>query len=91
VSFRVDLRCVEVPVTLDDVGLGFTGRLPIAADWRFNVSDTITDADSSLAVSFSGALAAPGNASGTLRADLTVNTAGGVVHCSTGDVSWTAS
>ena len=89
-SFRVDLRCVEVPVILDDVPIDFTGRLGIGPDWRFSFSDSVTDADGTLSVSFSGGLAAPGSASGTLRVDLTVNAAQ-VVHCSTGDVSWTAS
>jgi hypothetical protein len=87
----VDLNCVELPISVPDAELDFAGvSFPIAADWSFNYTDQYSDADGSIKLAFSGKLSMPGNASGTLRIDLAVNTPVGTVNCSTGTVSWTA-
>lgn len=90
-SMVLDLNCVEVPVTLADLPLDLPGRVaPIAGDWSFSVNISDSDADASINISFSGKLSMPGNASGTVRIDLALNTGAGVVNCSTGNLNWTA-
>jgi hypothetical protein len=90
-SFRVDIACQEVPVTFQNELFDFRGsRIPLGSDYRFAVSDTDSDADGSITVAVSGALTAPGSGTGSLRVDLAVNTSGGVVHCSSGNVTWNA-
>jgi hypothetical protein len=91
-TFVPVIRCVEVPVVVDNqaLDLGDT-QIPIRPDWSFAGGGSSSDAEGSISLSVTGSLNPSGGAAGTLRVDLAVNTSAGVVHCSTGDVSWTAS
>ena len=91
VSSSADLTCREAPIVLRNFPIDLEGFAALTADWRFTiaVSDTDSDGDT-ISISFNGALAVGGPASGTLRVDLLVKTSAGPVNCSSGDVSWTA-
>jgi hypothetical protein len=91
ISVTLDLNCTEVPVTFANERLDLPVSLPLGADWSFSFTDSYSDADGSISVRFDGKLAVNGPAAGTLRMDLALNVAGSVVHCSTGDVTWSAS
>jgi Ca2+-binding RTX toxin-like protein len=85
-----DLDCVGVG-TLPNLDLDFAGvSFPIASDWGVNINEASSDADGSITFVFTGKLVMPGNASGSLRIDMSLNTSFGVVNCSTGNVTWTA-
>ena len=88
-DFTVDLNCPGITFS----GERFNGpiSIPIGPDFRFSFTDLYSDADGSISMRFDGGLATSGPASGTLRIDFKINVPGGVVDCSTGDVSWTAS
>ena len=89
---NVDIRCQEVPVELLNERFDVAMRVPLSPDWGFSWSDSYSDADGSISARFDGRLAVGGPASGTFRIDLALNISGlGTVHCSTGDVTWTAS
>jgi hypothetical protein len=90
-NFVVDLPCQEVSFVFTNLPINLTGFAPLTADWRFGVSYSESDSEVAVNVTFGGVLAVSGPASGTLRVDLTINTDAGPVHCSSGDVSWTAS
>jgi hypothetical protein len=91
-SLRLDIRCQEIPVILVNELLEFgNARIPLGSDYRFTVTDSFSDADGSGTFALNGTLAAPGNGSGSFRLDLTINTSAGAVHCSSGDVTWSAS
>jgi hypothetical protein len=62
----------------------------LSADWKFSATGSSSDADGSISVRFSGALAVDGPATGSIRVDLVVNTVIGPVSCSTGEVTWSA-
>jgi hypothetical protein len=87
-----DWSCAEVPVAFQDDKLEFgNARIRIVPKtWTFDVSDSSSDADGTVSFAFRGSLSAPGSAAGTFRFDIAVNTGGGTVHCSSGDVSWNA-
>jgi hypothetical protein len=88
-----DLNCSEMPVSLSNAPLDLTGdSSPIAPDWSFGFNVPVGESEGSATFAFSGKLNVPGSASGTLRIDLTVNNVEGIgtVHCSTGDVTWSA-
>lgn len=90
-SLRLDISCQEIPISFPNELLDFGGaRIPLGSDFRFAVNVAESDADGSVAVTLSGSLAAPGSGSGSFRFDLTVNTPSGVVHCSSGNVTWNA-
>jgi Calx-beta domain/RTX calcium-binding nonapeptide repeat (4 copies) len=91
--FWVDLACAEVPVSLPNEEFDFrSSTISIeSGSYRFGAVAQGSEGPVSLNVTFAGALAAPGSASGTLRVDLAVSTPSGVVHCSSGNVTWTAS
>jgi hypothetical protein len=86
----VDLTCQEVPVVFRDIPLNLGGLAPLTGDYKFTVNATDTDAQGSLVIAITGALAVGAPASGTLRVDFTVNTSSGPVHCSTGALTWNA-
>jgi len=91
-SINVDVRCQEVPAELLNEPFEMEIRVPLTPDWAFSWSDSYSDADGSISARFDGRLAVGSPASGTFRIDLALNVEGlGVVHCSTGDVTWTAS
>jgi hypothetical protein len=91
-STLVDLRCTEVPVILQDMPFDLTGSaIPIAPDWSFSDSGAYSDEKGSISLLFGGKLNVPGSAGGTLRIDVALNMDFGVVHCSTGDLTWNAS
>ena len=89
----IDLNCAEVQ------GFTVTDRfqlpgpfITVAPDWSFGLSIPVSDPDYTANFAFNGKLALPGSASGTFRFDMNLlNTPFGTVHCSTGDVTWTAS
>jgi hypothetical protein len=87
-----DLNCSEVSVSLPNVELDTTGSSPIAPDWSFGFNVPVSESEGSTTFAFSGKLSVPGSASGTLRIDFSVNNVEGIgtVHCSTGDVTWSA-
>ena len=79
-------------MTVPDQVFDFTGYyVPIGPDWSFGVTIPYSGADGSSTFTFNGKLDASGSASGTLQVDMAVNTSSGVVHCSTGNVTWNAS
>ena len=89
---NVDVGCQEVPADLPNEPFEIAMRVPLTPDWAFSWSDSYSDADGSISARFDGRLAVGGPASGRFRIDLALNIEGlGVVHCSTGDVTWTAS
>lgn len=91
-SINLDLRCQEVPVDLLNERFDIAMRVALSPDWGFSWSDSYSDADGSISARFDGRLAVGEPASGTFRIDLALNISGlGTVHCSTGDVTWTAS
>ncbi len=87
-----DVTCTEVPMTIPDVPLDLTGvSFPIAPDWTFGFNESVSDpATGTGNFALHGALSVSGGATGTLRIDMALNTSYGVVHCSTGDVTWNA-
>jgi hypothetical protein len=90
----VDLTCTEVPLILPNNQLDLTGAsFPMAPDWSFNVNLPYSDPEGSINLALNGKLSVPGSASGTMRIDFAVNNVPGVgtVHCSTGDMTWSAS
>jgi hypothetical protein len=92
VAVTVDLTCAELPVSIQGVQLASSAWFPIAPDWSFATSFEVTFADAPVTVPFTGRLVAPGSASGTLRLDGATRDAElGTIHCSTGNVTWTAS
>jgi hypothetical protein len=93
VSTFVDISCQEFPVSEQNLPLSMAPgyKIAIAPDWSFTDTDSYSDADGSIVVVLGGKLSAPGSAAGTLRVDMALNTDMGVVHCSTGDVTWNAS
>jgi hypothetical protein len=88
----VDVSCTEVPVVLQDTPFDLTGApIGLASDWTFGFSIPVSEAGVSGTFALHGALSTSGPASGTLQIDLAVNASGTTIHCSTGNVSWTAS
>jgi Calx-beta domain/RTX calcium-binding nonapeptide repeat (4 copies) len=87
----IDISCVEVPVSVPNEPLVIPDPIPLGPDSRFSFTDSFSDSDGSVSLRFDGGLALNGPASGTFRIDLALNLPMGVVHCSTGDVSWSAS
>jgi Calx-beta domain/RTX calcium-binding nonapeptide repeat (4 copies) len=90
INMMVDLPCQGVSVVLRDLPLNLTGFAPLTPDFRFVVNLTDSDADGSVVVAITGAMAVGAPASGTLKVDLTVNTSAGPVICSTGALTWNA-
>ena len=92
-STFVDISCQEVPVSETNMPLTMKAgaTIPVAPDWSFSDTDSYSDADGSITVVVAGKLSVPGSAAGTLRIDMTLNMPFGPVHCSTGDVTWSAS
>jgi hypothetical protein len=87
----IDITCTEVPITVPNEPLVIPDQIPLGPDSRFSFTDSFSDSDGSISLRLDGGLALNGPASGTLRVDLALNLPMGVVHCSTGDVSWSAS
>jgi hypothetical protein len=75
-----------------NVSFRMGGTVPIAPDLTFAATYSGSDADGPWTMTISGRLALPGNASGTLHVDATLNVPGhGQIQFYSGDVSWTAS
>jgi len=90
VTAVVDLTCTEVSVVLPNVELGLQGA-PLTPAWTFVTDVSQGDAEMAWHAVFQGSLSPSGPATGTIQLDVTVNTNAGPVHCSTGQLSWTAS
>jgi len=72
----------------DLAGMSFA----ITPSWTFAYDDSYSDADGTAKFDLHGTLSVTGGPTGTLRIDMALNIQGfGVVHCSTGDVTWNAS
>jgi hypothetical protein len=91
VTMIVDLDCKEVRLTFANERMDLPVTIPLGPDWRFSFTDSFADSEVSISVRFDGGLSVNGPASGTLRVDFKVNVPGGVVNCTTGDISWSAS
>ncbi len=91
VTMIFDLDCKEVRLTFANERIDLPVSISLGPDWRFSFTDSFADSDGSFAVRFDGGLSVAGPASGTLRVDLKVNVPGGVVNCTTGEISWSAS
>ena len=94
IDFYVDLTCSEVGVTVKpNAHFWIMGNTPLAPDWSFLDNATGRYFSLSLSVSFSGKLSPPGMVSGTFKQDVIFyNVEGiGTAHCSSGNVTWTAS
>ena len=89
-SVTTDLQCSEVPVVLRDVPITLPGPIALTPDRTFGGSFSGGDNDVSLSGTAQGSFDSAGNGTGTLKVDITVNTDSGPVHCSTGNVTWTA-
>jgi hypothetical protein len=89
-SLSVDLNCSEVPVTLSDLPFDFGSQaFPLQSDGSFAID--LSGGDSSGSIHFVlGGTAGAGQASGSLRVDVVLNTDFGVLHCSTGALTWNA-
>ena len=89
----IDLNCAEVQgFTVTDRFTLPDSFVSVAPDWSFNLSIPVTDSEFTANFAFNGKLAVPGSASGSFRFDMNLlNTPFGTVHCSTGDVTWSAS
>lgn len=85
----LDVSCPSVGLVLPNEPLELPA-LPVGPDWRFGMTDSASDSDGSITLTFAGTLGIDGPSTGTIRVDLVVNTVIGPVSCSTGDVSWTA-
>jgi hypothetical protein len=90
ISMTVDINCKEVPITFANERFDLVVPVSLGADWSFSFADSASDSDVSISMRFDGRLALTGPASGSLRIDLAVSVTGGVVHCSTGDITWSA-
>lgn len=89
-SVSLDFSCTNGQSFANE-SFTFSSAIPIAqGTWAFEFDAPLNEPNVLANFSFAGALAAPGSASGRVRFDLVVNTPGGAVACSTGDVSWTA-
>jgi hypothetical protein len=62
----------------------------VAPDRTFGGSFSGGDSELSVSGSLQGSFDPTGNGTGTLKVDITVNTDSGPVHCSSGNVTWTA-
>lgn len=87
----IDVSCTEIPVVVPDTpfDLGDT-TIDLNSTWAFGFNVPVTDPDFSGNVAFSGALSTTGPATGTLRIDLAIPVSGQTVHCSTGNLTWSA-
>jgi hypothetical protein len=69
-AFTPVLTCPSIGLTLSDQVLDLGEEsLQLSPDWKFGVSGTATDQGAVLTLQVTGALAAPGTATGTLRVD----------------------
>ena len=86
-----DVDCGFLGV-ITDLDLDLEGVVyPIASDLSVNVNESDSIPDFSLTFLFNGRLSMPGNASGTLRIDVSIGLPiFGTVSCTTGNVTWTA-
>ena len=94
--FYADLSCVELSLSIPNAQLDLTGvTFPVAADWSFAFDIPYSNPGvepGTVTVAVSGKLSVAGSAGGTLRVNLTQDLpVFGVVHCSSGDVAWSAS
>jgi Ca2+-binding RTX toxin-like protein len=85
----LDVSCPSVGLTMPNERLEFPTLL-VSPDWKFGITDTYSDSDGSITVTFSGTLGIAAASTGSFRLDLSVNTPYGAVSCSSSDVSWTA-
>lgn len=87
----LDLSCTEVPVILRNVPFDLANApIPLTSTWTFNLSVPFSDSDGSGNVALSGGLSTTAPATGAIKFDIAIYTDAGTVHCSTGNVTWTA-
>jgi hypothetical protein len=85
----LDISCPSVGLTIPNEPLEFPTLL-VSPDWKFGVTDSYSDSDGSIAVTFSGTLGIGAPSSGSIRVDLVLHTPYGSVSCSSESVTWTA-
>lgn len=87
----LDLTCTEVPIVLRNMPFDLADApIPLTPTWTFDFSVPFSDSDGSGNVALSGGLSTTGPATGAIKFDIAVNTDAGPVHCSTGNVTWSA-
>jgi hypothetical protein len=64
--------------------------IDLSSTWTFGFSVPLSDPDFTGNLALSGALSTTGPATGAIKIDLAINVSGGTVHCSTGNVTWSA-
>jgi hypothetical protein len=87
-AFEADFTCIEGYVL---TAVPFSGRLSIAPDYSFSLTQSDNEDGVQVNFSFSGSLTAPGSATGRFKIDVTLPTDVGVLHCTTNDTTWNAS
>jgi hypothetical protein len=87
----VDLTCTEVPVVLRDEPFDLEDApIDLSSSWAFGFNVPVSESDFSGNLALSGALSTTGPATGAIKIDLAINVSGATVHCSTGNVTWSA-
>ena len=87
----LDVSCTEVPVVLRDTPFDLEDApIDLTSTWTFGFNLPLSESDFSGNLALSGTLSATGPATGALKLDLAINVSGGTVHCSTGNVTWSA-
>jgi hypothetical protein len=90
-NFQVDVQCAEIDFRETNVPIDFgSAQIPLSPTFGFNVSGSDNNSDAAVSFSVTGSLSVGGSASGTARVDFAVHTPYGDVHCSTGDLTWSA-
>jgi hypothetical protein len=90
VSFATDLQCSEIPAIVRNFPVTLPGPITVTPGRTFAGSFSGGDADISVSGSLQATFDPDGKGTGTLNVDITVNTDGGPVHCSSGNVTWNA-
>jgi hypothetical protein len=89
---EVDVQCQEIDFRATNVVLDFgSSRFGLKPDWSFSAHGSDSDSNGTIDISLSGYLTPGGSATGHVQVDFGIYTDYGTVHCSTGDVTWTAS
>jgi hypothetical protein len=90
-SFASDLNCTEVPVQIRNLSITIPGPVAVATDRTFSGQFSGGDSDATIAGTMHGSFDPLGKGTGTIRVDFTINTDAGPLHCSSGDLTWSAS
>jgi hypothetical protein len=90
-GFAIDIACAEIGEALTDFPVDFGPvEILLSPSWGFSMTDSYEDSDGRVDLVLNGSLTTTGSASGTARVDALLHTDFGDIHCSTGDVTWSA-